>query len=579
MLGQSDTGRTWVENGAAEVSGQSIVYQYSTTLHWAFMQMGTGSTDVVPTNSNERCFGMFAVVLGTLFFSWFVSTLSTTFVTLGQMHAATDAQVRQLRKFLRQFRVSAKMSMLVERQAVDRLSLKKPLTVADVSALAVLSPSLRDDLQVELCKPYLLRHAVFRILQAFDQNPVREIMVGCIQFVVTADVLFTAGAQASRTYVLDYGKVDYIQLPEQSRVEVRTVKPMPTDVMVVEPAMWLHWTHVGTAVAHNMASLVSVDADKLSRLLAGDSDIKKFAADYARAYHLLLSECIPPESPWPSDIHVAFTSSDEIISALSREVRIHVSMLAIDILKHAMFRGRVPHVWSRPHNLESLIREVEQNRCVLSISAESEVFRLVTVTAVAVKRADTKLLVELGTWDADGGLKVNCKLPGTKQEGSESPLEALRRVLNSKLALCQQYIVVGSSPPELDSEFLHSATYNIKTKYLRTVFNAHYVINDDPCPFVNLLIPQRHDCPVHPDPFYLQVYGVLDGKAKVTLYAWLEESDLLCFRQNDDGSLERLKHYLHSLNFHDWIGEHSTTHRQSTTHDVVELAVLPGVPM
>jgi hypothetical protein len=579
MIGDSDTGRTWVDNGQAFVVDADIGYQYTTTLHWAFMQMGTGNTELVPTNSKERVFGIFAVVLGTLFFSWFVSSLSTTFVTLGQMHAKRDAQVRQLRKFLRQFKVNPKMAMIIERQAFDKLSMVKPLTIDDVSALDVLSDKTRDDLQVELCSPYILGIAFFRILHALAPNVVQEIMVECIQFSVKqpGEVIFQYDEKATNAFLIDRGTVKYVQLPNESKVERRFETDLPNPEiprrkLIVEPAMWLSWKHVGNAAAITVVQLLNIDVEKWANFLGGQANTRRFATDYASAYYARLCECVPPECDWPTDLQISFTSSDEIVSALSRDTRITVSMLAVDMLRHPQ-NSRVA-LWSRPKNIDGLVGEIESNRCVLTIADGNDIVRVVTVTALAVRRtgSDDRILAELGTWSADGTLSVFCRLPGSKQEGSESPSEALHRILDSKLDHFREHISLGSTTPDVVFEYSHSGTYNIKTRYVRTVFKAYYTAEDDFEVLRHSGTEESEDAE-----FEFEVFG-LPGNKKGTLnlYGWLRGGEIDSFRQNECGVADKLKAYIGRLDFQVW-SQRLQPRKSSVRHSEAH-AIIPGTP-
>lgn len=250
-------------------------------------------------------------------------------------------------------------------------------------------------------------------------------------------------------------------------------------------------------------------------------------------------------------------------------------MLAVEMLKHPQTARKA--VWSRPKNIDNLIEEIESNRCVLTIADGQDIVRVVTVTALALRRtgSDDRILAELGTWSADGSLSVFCRLPGSKQEGSESPSEALHRILNSKLSHFKEHISMGSTPPEVIFEYSHSETYNIKTRYVRTLFKAYYTAQDS----FEVLSQSGAEAPEELDVSF-EVFG-LPGNKKGTLnlYAWLQGDDIESFRQNKEGVADKLKAYMATLDFQVW-SQRLHPRKSSVRHsnNFEPLAVMPGTP-
>ncbi|CAJ1431526.1 unnamed protein product [Effrenium voratum] len=190
---EGDTGTSWLmdpirDENSPLYSEALPLFQYTTAFHWAITQMTPGSMQVFPRNSLERMFNIFALIFGMIFFSSLISSLSATMVNFRMKSTQTANQMSELRRFLRQAKISNKLSMGVQKQALERLMEVKPLTVTDVTALKILSSDLRMELQHELCHPYVMRSGFYRVCQHADPAALKSLMYECITF-----TFFSAG--------------------------------------------------------------------------------------------------------------------------------------------------------------------------------------------------------------------------------------------------------------------------------------------------------------------------------------------------------------------------------------------------
>ncbi|CAE8692011.1 unnamed protein product, partial [Polarella glacialis] len=196
-----------------------------------------------------------------------------------------------------------------------------------------------------------------------------------------------------------------------------------------------------------------------------------------------------------------------------------------------------------------LEQEVGEGRCTLIANNEAVVERTVAVAALKVVNCRGFFLTQLGTWDSKAGLKAGCKLPGTKQNGGETPMEALKRVISKELQPLEDRIDLSSASARLETAISHSEKYNLQSKYLRTVYTAQFAeagetdMDDVGATFSAFEIrirPRRRkvfgllvDASLgqHSE---LEVFGLLDKK-QLLLFAWLEEKDLEYFRDTPEG--------------------------------------------
>ncbi|CAE7273367.1 RABC2A, partial [Symbiodinium sp. CCMP2456] len=142
----------------------------------------------------------------------------------------------------------------------------------------------------------------------------------------------------------------------------------------------------------------------------------------------------PPQAPWPNDVEVPSTSFDEIIVCASSVVRNLVSRIGLELVKDQVGTQWATAVFrNHPRNIEELEREVIRSKCMLMANTHGDVERLAAVSTINISRRDGTSLMQLGTWDPEVGLRVSCKLPGTKQELGETAQEAMSRVLETDL--------------------------------------------------------------------------------------------------------------------------------------------------
>merc|ERR1712176_1609737 len=83
--------------------------------------------------------------------------------------------------------------------------------------------------------------------------------------------------------------------------------------------------------------------------------------------------------------------------------------------------------------MDKLLEEVENGKSSVMVNGHGEVERVVSVVALHVEDDSGRLLVQLGKWEANK-LNPACQLPGAKQERDELTFDAVRRVLETKVA-------------------------------------------------------------------------------------------------------------------------------------------------
>eukprot|EP00930_Biecheleria_cincta_P012055 TRINITY_DN11537_c0_g1_i1.p1 TRINITY_DN11537_c0_g1~~TRINITY_DN11537_c0_g1_i1.p1 ORF type:complete len:768 (+),score=119.98 TRINITY_DN11537_c0_g1_i1:3-2306(+) len=540
----ADTGQNWLSDplrafGDPSYAVMGSFFQYTTAYHWSLTQMTPGSMQVVPRNSAERLFNNIVLIFGMLFFSGLVSSLSATIVSFRMRRSGTAAKMTQLRRFLRQSRISASLSMSIQKQAYDRLTTAKPLLFTDVAAIELLSKSMRYELMFHMCRPHILRNGLFHFLHILDKDKFKHVLEDCInfQFVNPGDYLFHNGDVATHAYYIESGMLRYAQTRSSSNDEGYWDLLDHTD-MICEVALWTHWIHVGALKAIQPTVFLSIDVKKHEQCVSnGDCELfHDLAAEFSRLYHQRVVSARP--QAWPNDIFVKSANFNEIFASSSTYMRQVMSLALVSSLKNPTIFGGFH--FSGVSALDKLEDEINDSKCVLTLNSKGETQRLLAVSVLQlVIGGGAFTLAEIGTWSLEAGLKARCKLPGRKRILDESPAAPVEKVLAQELRCFQRYIDLSLAATSVEEEDMMSETYGIQSTYVRTVYHCN--LEDMPGDAVMWLEAQQGQATGFSD----KIFAVPRGD-KLLLYAFLSlcELERFCNKPQEKDTLEYfLKQY------------------------------------
>jgi len=439
-------------------------YQYFSSYHWSLTQMTPGSMQVSPVNSLERLFNIVCLVLGLMFFSSFMATLSAKLVHITMESRVQMQQLRELRKFLRSTGIKAGLSLSIQKQVENRLNQEKPMTIQKLAVFEFLSHSMRLTLQFELCKHWVKKHAFFRLWMSIDKSSIKEFCGVCTHCVALSrgEIVFKAGQKATATYICMRGTLKYIQKPTYANVIEEEEQDVKEGAMVSEAALWCQWTHVGLLEAQSMCEVLCLGTDEFSKAVRGHRIIAEIAWEYAKSYHARLTSAMPPEADWPSDLLVPNTSFEDVAESMNRNMLTLIGFVAIQSLMSS--------TWLMPpRNISQLQEEVTAGTSILLLTGPGEVLRVVTVIVLQLKRPDGQILVQFGKWHKNEPMVTpTCIMPGSKLQQGEMPSDALQRVITSQMPAFQGHVEVNRV--ETVSEWKYSDTFGVKTKYVRHIF-------------------------------------------------------------------------------------------------------------
>jgi len=523
--GISDTGGSWFYSVPVRGDGwiipydeTGIPYQYLTALNWAVGQIALGPVEAYPQNVFERVFSVLATMIGFLFGSTLVSSLSAAMVDYQMSKKDKVAKMRSLRCFLQQHHVTPRLSTLVTRQAEGRLAMPETMREADVPALALLSATLRAELKMAIMRPHLELHPVFSLWLSIDEEAMQRICFEAVhsKYVRPAEELFAAGVEATSAHYLIHGLVSYEQEAFTSQMSGMVSLDVEPGSWIAEAALWTKWIHVGKARASLACDLMSISAKDLAQSTAKSFALEQIAVDYGKQYHKRVVNAKPPHSPYPTDLEVASTDFHDIVVTMGREIQVFIGVQALNHCKHG------------PSNSKrmQLKEEVTKSKCTVVLTPCGMLLRVVSLVVLDLRRANGNVLAQVGKLEGQT-FKPACELPGLKQGHNEVVSEALNRLLETKkLRFIADKVELESFTSETMQK--ESKEFSVQTRYCRNKCSAklkHEAYAELDLPICAITHQTSETDDTVPDSLRGRPVFVAQDSDRYHLYAWLTERE------------------------------------------------------
>jgi len=471
--GWSDTGMCWMDEPILFVTGGTedagfldspILYQFMVSFHWATGQISLGGIDVMPKNSLERLVFVAAMLVGFLFGSTLISSLSAAMMDYQMRHKDRRDKLRGLRQYLRENEVEQRVAMPVQKQVEQRLLQQDPLSEAEVPALQLLSSALRVQLRFEIQRAALSTHPMLSLWIRLDTPWMQATCAKCVSFVLRMprDDIFVAGEQAAGAYTVVHGEIAYTQRPENSPVDEEEFSRHSVGEWLCEAALWTHWQHVGSAEAVCQSTLLLIDPAVLGSCMKMGV-VQDIAGQYCDQFHKRAVSAGPPHTPWPNDVHVPFTDYSDLVLGMSPTAQQAIGEDAVDQLLSkgaSMTRGSA---------LEKLRREVQTSKSIVVVTGTGDIVRVVSLVVLRCVRQDGMMLAQIGKLEGSE-VTGSCQLPGLKCEREELVSETLDRLMESRLQRLNGLVELRSAKREVTEK--ESKEYGVQTRYTRTVCQA-----------------------------------------------------------------------------------------------------------
>lgn len=469
--GDSDTGERWTRTKGIHgklFNETGPWHNYWTALHWSTAQTFQGGIELFPQNTTETQFNVFIVFLGIVIFSTTFSLVSTNIMQFRLSRQDLTEKIAMLRKMLRECKVSAELSLSVEKQFMEKMNEKRPVGFKDVPGIKDLPMKLQMELKSEVVGEHLQRQPLLRVWRIADRNSCHRLCHEAIDHIPFArgDVIFLPGKVATGTYYATRGVLEYEQDPASSLVDEKRTRTVTDLLWVSQAALWSHWQHVGRLEAESVGEVLTINAESFVEAASASSVMKLIISQYGKSYHEQLISAGPASGTgWPDDLEVPFTDYEEIIWSLPRTTRINIGAVTM----HEMKR-----MWGwRRADLIDLGKEVSIGKSVIMIDSYGDVIRATTLALMRLVGEGGLVFAQVGKWrrDQSPNFEGSCELPGSKQQEGERPDATMKRFLRDSVSGLGNGL--DFSKTDRDIAWKSSAKYGgVRTKYIKTLFHA-----------------------------------------------------------------------------------------------------------
>jgi len=531
----TDTGLRWADGifetvdsiHEARLHGQDLVsvnnaFRYLTSFHWTLAQITLGAMSIEPTNSFERFFCIVLLLTGMVFSATIVSIVSSQTMEYVAMRQDQNEKVTLMRRFLEQNHIEHSLQARVMKQLNQRMSKRQVLlSEGEVTALRLLSTSLRSSLLYEARIPHLSSHALFQQWMRIEPGAIRILCEKCVELICfkTEDTVFVAGVPAQFAYVVGRGNLRYTQEPETSLEGSFKVTNTSQGAWICEAALWCHWIHVGKLEVDSPSQLLCVNIDSFVNMLSRFPPVGYLTRSYARAFHVRVVSAKPPFSSWPNDLKIPHTDASDLMSP----------DVGVDMLQRAHREGRLGDM--SDDDLQALFNELRAEKCAIQADDAGDIQRIVAVVSVRLTREDDdRVLFEVGTYDENKAkLKANCTYPGKKRARGELPGQTFDNIKEEQLAPFRWGMELQAAEELVE---VKTGSFGLLTRYLKTEHKATLKSEFAEPPTARAR-QNKEETALSP-PVDSDIY-VVQCQDKVRLFAWLTIEEYEWFSRESDG--------------------------------------------
>merc|ERR1712232_170586 len=159
-IGTSTTEENWVDFYNVADAHYAVQYMYS--IHWSLTQFTPASSGLQAQNYHERAFAVVMLMIAMVTFTSILSSITAAMTRLRSLSSEDAVYAFQLRKFLKDNRITAPLSGRVVRyielaKQMHQQSIKRA-NYDEVRLLHLLSGPLKVSLRKELFDPVLILH-------------------------------------------------------------------------------------------------------------------------------------------------------------------------------------------------------------------------------------------------------------------------------------------------------------------------------------------------------------------------------------------------------------------------------------
>lgn len=310
---------TWVEFN--EITDREWTYKYAMSFFWALTQFTPASCRIQPTSPPEVMVSLFVILFGMVFFSVFISSITSERAKMQALHSKHDADHWRLRRYFRQNGVSNDLLRRTIR-FVDTVVAPMVQTVQrkDVALLDYLSVPLQLEVQSEIFCKSLLVHPLFDHLKQNNGSWACKFFADVVAQLLLAqtDELFQSGQVCHEMYFIKQGALAYCR--QEERMKVPEVEHICSKDWICEPVLWMPWEHQGTAKATEECHLIAINSAYVRRLVV-ESNEHCFFVQCAKGYVNDLNSYVNMGRAITDTIRITDDESSEYMTTISADRR------------------------------------------------------------------------------------------------------------------------------------------------------------------------------------------------------------------------------------------------------------------
>jgi len=491
--GPTDTGYSWTDvtittgSEAHPYLELSEMHQYVIIFHWIMSMFTVGNEVVYAYNSGERIFNIFGLLISMLTTCTLISTISSVMVNFQLAKAEESMNTQLLNKFLRESGVRKSIAVLVRRQVAQRQ--KKAVEAQsdkDVPTLALLSPKLLSELRFDLCVKHLECHPLFSVWISIDEHLAKQLCVDALDFLTLRqdDELFKAGNPCDRAYLITSGAVEYIQDPDFFPVYAEINTEVPVGQWLCEAALWSHWIHVGTAQVKvgpevpQTCRVLTCRPEGMLKVMARNRPLRHVTQQYCQVFHSRMALCGQDGVPWPTDLQVPVTTTQELMRSMKWEARLIVTNVTLEKLERELTQfgfvgSRVSRRTLTESQINNLREEVFSGMSTLIPNEFGEVERLQNIAVLRITDSEGRIFVQLGGEDPLLRIRQpSICLPSIRVEMDEDPDHAVKRLITTKLPMLKGVLETLRKDLDCQVDLQESKEFGVPTKSIKFVYHA-----------------------------------------------------------------------------------------------------------
>lgn len=310
---------------ATLLSSLSLYQRYLRSLYWAITVLATvGYGDITADTEQEEVLACSWILVGVLFFSFFLSTMSSVFTGLDLKGGVVREKVSLMEVFCKDLRVSDKVKSTVIGELRSALYHNSLESDQKYSLLTNLSKALRTQLTLSIH-----RQAVSRVLFFQRQDPsFLSTIVPLLEYrrYPPGMVLYERGTYADEVYFMGKGRVSFVVGP--LRVPIRTMGEGgivgETEVLEERPREYTAICREETEVFALNRKLLTVISDDFPQVAEQLAYIAKRRKEYCRESLVRASHVLGQLEEQQAEVRV-----DRIL--LRKQIRTELEKLTTEV--------------------------------------------------------------------------------------------------------------------------------------------------------------------------------------------------------------------------------------------------------